>query len=56
MIEAFGSDRVLLGTDYGPVPISPAEHIEIVRGLGLDAEDETAVLGGNAQRFFKLPA
>jgi len=56
VIDAFGADRVLLGTDYGPVPISPAEHIEIVRGLGLDATDEAAVLGGNAQRFFSLAA
>jgi aminocarboxymuconate-semialdehyde decarboxylase len=54
VIEAFGSDRVLLGTDYGPVPITPREHIDIVRSLDLDSETEVAILGANAVRFFGL--
>jgi predicted TIM-barrel fold metal-dependent hydrolase len=29
-IELFGVDRMLIGTDYAAVPISPAEHVEIV--------------------------
>jgi aminocarboxymuconate-semialdehyde decarboxylase len=53
-IEVFGADRVLLGSDYGPVPISPAEHIDLVRSLHLDAADEDRVLGGNAEHIFQL--
>jgi predicted TIM-barrel fold metal-dependent hydrolase len=54
VIEAFGPDRVLLGTDYGPVPITPKEHIDIVRSLNLDSETEAAILGATAATFFGL--
>ena len=33
-VEVFGADRVMFGTDYGPVPIDPKEHVDIVNGLG----------------------
>jgi hypothetical protein len=55
-IDVFGAGRVLLGSDYGPVPISPAEHIDLVRSLHLDATDEDRVLGGNAEQIFRLPS
>jgi aminocarboxymuconate-semialdehyde decarboxylase len=53
-IEVFGADRVLFGTDYGPVPISPAEHIDIVKGLGLSLEDEARIFWKNASDLFGL--
>ena len=55
-IEVFGLDHVLLGTDYGPVPISPREHIDmIVNGLGLSVEDQDRILGLNARALFGPP-
>jgi aminocarboxymuconate-semialdehyde decarboxylase len=53
-IEVFGADRVLFGTDYGPVPISPVEHIHIVKGLGLSLEDEAKIFWKNASDLFDL--
>ena len=54
-IELFGIDRVLLGTDYGPVPISPKEHIDIVRNeLSLSGEEQEMILGRNAARLFGI--
>jgi aminocarboxymuconate-semialdehyde decarboxylase len=53
-VEVFGVDRVLFGTDYGPVPIDPKEHIEIVNGLALSATDKEKILWRNAARFFDL--
>jgi aminocarboxymuconate-semialdehyde decarboxylase len=55
-IEVFGVDRVLLGTDYGPVAIDPKEHIDIITGrLGLGQEEQDKILGLNAKRLFDLP-
>ncbi len=53
-VEVFGADRVMLGTDYGPVPIDPREHIEIVQGLAIPAADKEKILWRNATRFFNL--
>ena len=53
-IETFGIDHVLFGTDYAAVPISPREHIDIVRNLGLSKTDEAKVLWENANRIFNL--
>ena len=36
-VEVFGADRVMFGTDYGPVPIDPKEHIDIVNALAISA-------------------
>ena len=30
-VEVFGADRVMFGTDYGPVPLDPKEHVDIVQ-------------------------
>jgi aminocarboxymuconate-semialdehyde decarboxylase len=55
-IEVFGIDRMLLGTDYGPVPMSPTEHIDIIyNDLGLSEEDQDKILGLNAKRLWDLP-
>lgn len=55
-IEVFGIDHVLFGTDYGPVPFSPREHIDIIcNDLGLSIQDQNKILGLNAQTLFELP-
>jgi aminocarboxymuconate-semialdehyde decarboxylase len=53
-VEVFGADRVMFGTDYGPVPIDPREHVEIVEGLPISAADKENILWRNAARFFNL--
>ena len=53
-IEVLGPERVLLGSDFGPVSISPGEHVDLVRSLGLDGADEERVLGANAEELFEL--
>jgi len=53
-VEVFGAGRVMFGTDYGPVPLDPKEHIDIVKGLGLSAADEENILWRNAAAFFNL--
>jgi predicted TIM-barrel fold metal-dependent hydrolase len=54
VIEVFGPDRVFFGTDYGPVPIDPSEHIAIVEELDLSAEDKEKIYWKNANEFFNL--
>ena len=53
-VDVFGADRVMLGTDYGPVPIDPGEHVAIVRELALSAADKENIMWRNAARFFNL--
>jgi aminocarboxymuconate-semialdehyde decarboxylase len=53
-VEVFGAGRVMFGTDYGPVPIDPREHIDIVQGLGLSGADQEKILWRNAVAFFDL--
>jgi predicted TIM-barrel fold metal-dependent hydrolase len=55
-IDVYGIDHVLLGTDYGPLPISPAEHIGIIENdLGLARQEQEKILGLNAKTLFGLP-
>ena len=53
-VEVFGADRVMFGTDYGPVPIDPKEHVDIVNGLAISEADKEKILWRNAARFFNL--
>ena len=53
-LKVFGPDRVMFGTDYGPVPIDPKEHVDIVKAMGLSPADEEKVFWRNADRFFHL--
>ena len=53
-VEVFGVDRVMFGTDYGPVPIDPREHIDIVNGLAIASVEKEMILWRNAARFFNL--
>jgi aminocarboxymuconate-semialdehyde decarboxylase len=50
LVEFFGADRVLLGSDY-PFDMGTERPTEIVRGLGLPPDEEALVLGGNALRL-----
>ena len=54
MLEIFGVDRILLGTDYGPVPIRPIEHIKMVESLALSEDDKAKILWKNADRLYDL--
>jgi aminocarboxymuconate-semialdehyde decarboxylase len=55
--EVFGTDRLLLGTDY-PYPVGDRlQHcLTYVEEADLDAADKEAILGGNAQALLGLPA
>jgi aminocarboxymuconate-semialdehyde decarboxylase len=52
LVDFFGADRVLLGSDY-PFDMGVDRPAEIVRALGLPPEDEALVLGGNAARLLR---
>ena len=51
VINLVGADRVMLGTDYGPVPINPLEHMETVLSLQLGGKDEAGILWKNADQL-----
>jgi predicted TIM-barrel fold metal-dependent hydrolase len=55
-VELFGIDRIFLGTDFGPLPFSPREHVDIVRSVLQAPEDQEKVLWRNATRVFGLAA
>lgn len=50
LVDYAGADHVLLGSDY-PFDMGVADPVGDVRGLGLPAGDEAAILGGNALRL-----
>ncbi|MHB8470444.1 MAG: amidohydrolase family protein [Gaiellaceae bacterium] len=50
LVDLFGPRQVLLGSDY-PFDMGVERPAEIVRALALTAEDEAAILGGNALRL-----
>ena len=47
-------NKRMFGTDYGPVPIDPKEHIDIVNGLAISSAAKEKILWRNAARFFNL--
>jgi aminocarboxymuconate-semialdehyde decarboxylase len=47
LVDFFGADRVLLGSDY-PFDMGAERPATIVRALGLPADREAMILGGNA--------
>jgi aminocarboxymuconate-semialdehyde decarboxylase len=49
LVEAVGADRVLLGSDY-PFDMGDPQPVQTVLAAGLSADDERAVLCGNAER------
>ena len=54
LVNTFGSDHVLLGTDY-PFDMGDMRPVETVDALGLPNADRERILGGNASRLFHLP-
>ena len=50
----FGANPVMFGTDYGPVPLDPKEHVDIVNTLGISPADKEKILWRNAAAFFNL--
>lgn len=60
VLEAFGPDRVMYGSDWPVCLLNAPDYATVhdvaadyIRTLGPDAE--SAVFGGNALRFYKLP-
>ena len=52
LIDAYGTDRVLFGTDY---PMwNPKTEIDYFYSLGLSKEDNKKILHDNAVRVFNL--
>ncbi len=50
LVEFAGAERVLLGSDY-PFDMGDERPTEVVRALGLPADEEAAILGGNTLRL-----
>jgi aminocarboxymuconate-semialdehyde decarboxylase len=50
LVEFFGADHVLLGSDY-PFDMGTERPAELVRALALPADAEALILGGNALRL-----
>jgi hypothetical protein len=54
MIETCGVDRVLFGTDFGPVPMSPKLHIDLVDDTIPDAGDRNKIFSTNTLALLRL--
>lgn len=54
LVKCSGAERVMFGTDY-PFPLGEIDMGALVRNHStLNEEQKTAILGGNAARFFKF--
>jgi aminocarboxymuconate-semialdehyde decarboxylase len=53
LAETYGADRLVIGTDY-PLPAGIMHPVAEVKALGLPAEQESAILSGNARRLLHL--
>lgn len=51
-LDRVGPRQLLYGSDRPPVPLPHERTIEYVRALALSADDEAAVLAGNARSLF----
>jgi predicted TIM-barrel fold metal-dependent hydrolase len=54
MVEMCGVDRVLFGTDFGPVPMSPKLHIDLVDNTIPDASDRKKIFSTNTVALLRL--
>jgi predicted TIM-barrel fold metal-dependent hydrolase len=52
--ELFGAERIMLGTDFGPVPYGLEEHISLVREVFADTEEQARVLHKNSERLLNI--
>ncbi len=56
LVEKYGSDHILMGTDY-PFDMGEPQPVEFVESVpSLNDVDRERILGGNAARLLKLPA
>src|ERR1700734_3731388 len=54
MIEMCGIDRVLFGTDFGPVPLNPKLHIDLVDDTIADEGDRKKIFSTNTLALLHL--
>jgi predicted TIM-barrel fold metal-dependent hydrolase len=54
MIEMCGVDRVLFGTDFGPVPLSPKLHIDLVGDTITNEGDRNKIFSANTLSLLRL--
>jgi predicted TIM-barrel fold metal-dependent hydrolase len=54
MIEMCGVDHVLFGTDFGPVPMSPKLHIDLVNDTITDLSDREKIFSTNTLALLRL--
>jgi len=52
--QAFGTERLLFGTDSPPLTTPLTAALDLVAGLSVPARDKDAILAGNARRLFGL--
>ena len=53
-IDTIGIDKVLLGSDYPPVPIPLRESVDLIKNIALTESDREKILGLNAARLLKI--
>jgi predicted TIM-barrel fold metal-dependent hydrolase len=53
-IEMCGVDRVVYGSDYGPLPYGIKEHVQMVEDVLSDPADQQLVLSETSDRIFRL--
>jgi aminocarboxymuconate-semialdehyde decarboxylase len=53
LVERFGAERLVLGSDY-PLPLGPQDPVAEIRALALPPDDERRILGGNACRLLRI--
>jgi hypothetical protein len=53
-IELCGVDRVMFGTDFGPVPYGIKEHVQIVEDVLPNLAERELVFWKNSNRIFRL--
>lgn len=53
LVEEFGADRVLMGTDY-PFDMGPTDPLGFLAGARLTDEQRALIVGGNAARLLRI--